>query len=129
MSKQFVLPSLVLVIATLTELANYSFRFTHILSLFFLLGTFIFTLMLGIIGMKRVLEKQKETEKMLAEGKFYRRMSHNLLTPLSIVSTNVQIAKMLPEQAEELLTNSQAEIMKMADMIRSALDDSEVDNK
>jgi len=52
---------------------------------------------------------------------FYHRMSHDLLTPLTRVSTNVQTAKRLPEQAGELLEDAQADIMRMAEMINVAL--------
>jgi signal transduction histidine kinase len=50
-------------------------------------------------------------------------MSHDLLTPLTRVSTNVQTAQRRPELADELLGNSQADIMKMAEMINDALRD------
>jgi signal transduction histidine kinase len=60
----------------------------------------------------------KEAE---AKNDFYYKTSHALLTPLTKVSTKVQLAKMEPEDAAELLTKSQAEIMKMAEMINDAL--------
>ncbi|GHU79778.1 hypothetical protein FACS1894191_3360 [Clostridia bacterium] len=58
-----------------------------------------------------------------AKNDFYHKMSHSLLTPLTKVSTKVQLAKMEPEDAAELLTKAQAEIMKMAEMINDALTD------
>ncbi|GHU61429.1 hypothetical protein AGMMS49983_01130 [Clostridia bacterium] len=64
---------------------------------------------------------RRKSEEAEAKNDFYYKMSHALLTPLTKVSTNVQIAKLKPEQTDELLTKSQAEIMKMADMINAAL--------
>ena len=56
---------------------------------------------------------------------FYHRMAHDLLTPLTIVSTNVQTAQSRPHEADELLTHSQEEIMRMAEMINNALEEGE----
>jgi signal transduction histidine kinase len=66
---------------------------------------------------------KRETEKLAAKTDFYRKMSHDLRTPLTVVSTNIQTARRRPEEAYELLTKSQSEIMKMADMISDALKD------
>jgi signal transduction histidine kinase len=52
-------------------------------------------------------------------------MAHDLLTPLTVVSTSVQVADMIPAKAPALLKKSQEEIMKMAGMINAALDESE----
>ncbi len=49
-AKRFALPAFVLFLSALMEVANYSLRITDVLSLFFLLGTLIFTIMLGVIG-------------------------------------------------------------------------------
>jgi len=68
----------------------------------------------------------KEHEHRLAEETaFYRKMSHSMRTPLTIISTNIQTARRRPEEAGALLEHSQAEIMKMAGMISDALADSE----
>ncbi|GHV55235.1 hypothetical protein FACS1894216_17030 [Synergistales bacterium] len=64
---------------------------------------------------------KRASEEAAAKNAFYCKMSHALLTPLTKISTNVQIARLKPEQADELLTKSQAEIMKIADMINDAL--------
>jgi len=66
--------------------------------------------------------KRREHE-LSAETEFYRKMSHSLRTPLTVVSTSVQVAKNHPDKADELLLQSQSEIMKMAKMIDDALDD------
>jgi hypothetical protein len=66
-------------------------------------------------------ETKRRTEELAAKTDFYHRMSHDLLTPLTIVSTNIQVANMKPETDHERLADSQAEIMKMAGMINSAL--------
>lgn len=123
MAKRFALPTLVLAIAAILEVVNYRLHFTNALSLFFLLGTLLFTLLLGVIGAQYILETHQKLEKLAEKTDFYRQMSHNLRTPLTIVSTNIQTARRRPEEADELLTKSQAEIMKMAEMIDDALKD------
>jgi signal transduction histidine kinase len=70
-------------------------------------------------------EARRKSEELAAETGFYRKMSHALRTPLTIVSTNIQTARRRPEEAFDLLTDSQAEIMKMAAMISDALKDGE----
>jgi signal transduction histidine kinase len=62
--------------------------------------------------------KSKEAE---AKSDFYHRMSHDILTPLTRVSTNIQVANLKPDNAPELLTEAQADIMLMAGMINDAL--------
>jgi signal transduction histidine kinase len=59
----------------------------------------------------------------ISDVEFLNSMSHKLLTPLTKISTNIQVARSRPGEAYELLTKSQEEIMKMAEMINSALDD------
>jgi len=54
---------------------------------------------------------------------FYRVMSHNLRTPLTVISTNIQTARRRPEEASMLLEDSQGVLMEMADTIESALED------
>jgi signal transduction histidine kinase len=65
--------------------------------------------------------KRREAD-LAAKTAFYHKMSHDLLTPLTVVSTSIQVVKVAPEDAE-LLKKSQAEIMKMAEMIHDALRD------
>jgi signal transduction histidine kinase len=122
-AKRFALPTLILAAAAILEVVNYSLRFTHQLSLFFLSGAFVFTLMLGIIGIQYVSDMRRAFDEISAKTDFYRRMSHDLRTPLTKVSTNIQTAKRRPQEAAELLEKSQDEIMKMAAMIDDALSD------
>ena len=70
-------------------------------------------------------EAERREEELARETEFYRKMSHNLRTPLTVVSTSIQVAKSHPEDLDRLLSQSQDEIMKMAKMINDALDDSE----
>ena len=67
-------------------------------------------------------EARWKARELTARTGFYRRMSHDLLTPLTKVSTNVQTARRRPREADALLAKSQDEIMKMADMIGDALE-------
>ena len=68
-------------------------------------------------------ESKRREEALAAKTGFYRKMSHALRTPLTRVSTSIQIAKRKPEMADELLAASQADIMAMAKMIDDGLSD------
>ena len=74
-------------------------------------------------AMKDVEETRAVAQRKTEETEFFRKMSHNLRTPLTKVSTNIQTAKRRPEEAAELLEKSQAEIMNIAAMIDNALQD------
>ncbi len=50
LAKRFLLPITVLAISAALEVANYSLRFTDVLSCIFQIGAVIFTLMIGVIG-------------------------------------------------------------------------------
>jgi signal transduction histidine kinase len=66
-------------------------------------------------------DARRKAKELAAKNDFYHRVAHDLLTPLTKVSTNVQVANMKPETDHERLAKSQAEIMKMAGMINRAL--------
>jgi signal transduction histidine kinase len=66
-------------------------------------------------------DAKRRAEELTAKTDLYHRLSHDLLTPLTVVSTNIQVANMYPETDHERLVKSQAEIMKMAGMINHAL--------
>ena len=68
-------------------------------------------------------EAKRRADESEAKADFYRRMSHQLRTPLTKISTNIQLANMQEDTDHERLTKSQAEIMKIAGMINDALDD------
>lgn len=126
-ARWFALPSLTLMSAALLEYWNYSARFTDVLSLLLLTGTLLFALMLGMIGIwnARKLMKEAETAKDAAKKlAFMHQMSHDLLTPLTRVSTNVQMAGFAPETAGERLAEAQADVMAIAGMVNRALADS-----
>jgi signal transduction histidine kinase len=78
-----------------------------------------------ITTVQEIEEAKAEQRRLAAETDFYKKMSHRLLTPLTIVSTNIQVAQSRPHEADVLLTESQDEIMKMSDMINSALSEKE----
>jgi signal transduction histidine kinase len=65
---------------------------------------------------------KREAEELSRQTEFYRRMSHKLRTPLTKISTNIQMANRREETDHERLTKSQDEIMRIADMINKALD-------
>jgi signal transduction histidine kinase len=73
-------------------------------------------------------ETKRREESLAAHNDFYYKTSHALLTPLTKVSTNVQIVKIKPELMDKFLTESQEEIMKMAEMINKALEDKDAGN-
>jgi signal transduction histidine kinase len=66
-------------------------------------------------------ESRQKAEMLAAKTDFYHRIAHDLLTPLTVVSTNVQRVEKHPEEAIELMRESQEEIMRMAKMINNAL--------
>jgi len=72
---------------------------------------------------------RRKVRELAAATDFYHRMAHDLLTPLTIVSTNVQIANKKPEEAPRLLQDAQQEIMTMAEMINNALDKAAEEDK
>jgi signal transduction histidine kinase len=67
-------------------------------------------------------ETKRREEELAAKTEFYRKMSHNIRTPLTIISTNIQIANRNAETDHERLKKSQDEIMRIADMIDAALE-------
>ncbi len=62
LARQFVLPSLILLVASVLDYINYALRITQLLSLFYMTGTLIFTFMLGVIGMRYTRTIMKEAE-------------------------------------------------------------------
>jgi hypothetical protein len=54
-------------------------------------------------AMRKYADAKRETEKLAAKTDFYRRMSHQLRTPLTVISTGVQVALRRPDEAPELL--------------------------
>lgn len=123
-AKQFALPTFVIAVASILEVVNYGIRFTNILSLLFLSGTMIFTLMLGIIGIRHVVETRRAFEEASAKNDFYHRMAHDVLTPLTRVSSNVQMSVYSPETAGERLAEAQEDVMLIAEMVNKAISES-----
>jgi signal transduction histidine kinase len=78
---------------------------------------FCFALVLSI----EYAETERREEELTRKTDFYRRMAHDLLTPLTKVSTNIQIAGLQDETDHERLEKSQEEIMRIAAMINDAL--------
>ena len=59
------------------------------------------------------------------EVDFYRRMAHELLTPLTKVSVGIQESIKFPQETTANLKEAQAEIMAISNKINNALDESE----
>jgi len=93
--------------------------FHDVLASYYITCVIIYCLMLS----RSYVETKASEEELQLKTKFYRRVSHKLRTPLTVISTSIQTAKRRPEKAEELLTISQAKIMEMAEMIEDALKD------
>jgi len=68
-------------------------------------------------------ETKRREEELSRKTDFFRRMNHNLRTPLTVVSTNIQTAQRRPDEVGELLEESQSVIMNMASIIDNALED------
>ena len=71
-------------------------------------------------------ETKRREEELTAQTDFYRKMSHNIRTPLTKISTNIQIANRHEQTDHERLEKSQDEIMRIADMIDAALESGEL---
>jgi hypothetical protein len=67
--------------------------------------------------------KRREKE-LAAKTDFYHRMSHDMLTPLARVSSNVQMAGFMPEKSGERLAEANADVMLIAEMVNKALSES-----
>ncbi|GHT02259.1 hypothetical protein AGMMS50276_32060 [Synergistales bacterium] len=70
-------------------------------------------------------EAWRKAEESAAKNDFYHRMSHDILTPLTRISTSVQVAKRIPENISELLTEAQDDVMLIAGMVNEALESGE----
>ena len=70
-----------------------------------------------------------EAEEKAAEADFYKKMSHQLLTPLTVVSTNIQTIRLRPDDTEKLISKSQDKIMEMSAMINAALSENAEDEE
>jgi signal transduction histidine kinase len=68
-------------------------------------------------------ETKRREEELAAKADFYHELANDLLTPLTRVSTSIQVADMMPDEAAEILKGSQEDIMTMADMINKALEE------
>ncbi|GHV36901.1 hypothetical protein FACS1894187_12380 [Synergistales bacterium] len=68
---------------------------------------------------------KRASEEAAAKNDFYHKMSHDILTPLTRVSTNVQMSVISPETANERLREAQADVMLIAGMVNKALFESE----
>jgi signal transduction histidine kinase len=102
--------------------AGISFIFIRIL----IYGALLLTCYLLETSLRQVMkykDAKRKADELTAKTEFYHRMAHELLTPLTRVSTCVQTARTRPEEADELLTMSQTEIMDMAEMIKNALEE------
>jgi signal transduction histidine kinase len=74
-------------------------------------------------------EARRRARELAVREAFFHKMAHDMLTPLTIVSTGVQVAKMRPDKADGLLTRAQSEIMKIAEMVNEALEEAEGDGE
>lgn len=123
-AKRFSRPFGILFCGALLEYWNYTARFTQILSMFLMASALLFTIFLGSIGMVIVREKFREIEesrRAVEKLHFYRKMSHDLRTPLTRISTNIQIANLSGQTDHQRLGKSQEEIMRISEMIDAAL--------
>jgi len=69
-------------------------------------------------------EAKKHEEELIRKTDFYRKMSHDMQTPLTVVSTNIQTALRRPEEAQSLLSQSQDVIMQLADTVTDVIRES-----
>ncbi len=107
-AKKFTLPSLILLLASIIEYINYSVRFTNVLSLFFMMGTLLFTIGLGVIALqysRDTLREVEEKKRLAVENAALERMnklktdlmitiSHEARTPLAVLASYAGLVSM-----------------------------------
>lgn len=123
-AKHFALPSLILILVAIFEYLNYSLRLTNLLSLFYLSGTLIFVFILGMIAVwnaRKLVKEAEESRRAAKKLALMRQMSHDMLTPLTRVSTNIQMAALEPETAGERLASAQTDVMSIAETVNDVL--------
>jgi signal transduction histidine kinase len=112
--------------------AGMTYYFPPVIFLFIgIMSFFVYVILLRILDSmekkarfeREAEEAKRKVDELAAKTEFYHRMAHELLTPLTRVSTCVQTARKMPLEADELLTVSQAEIMEMAKIIKNALEE------
>ncbi|MDR1019989.1 MAG: hypothetical protein LBL73_04440 [Synergistaceae bacterium] len=118
-------PYLALYLVSLVFLAAWA-PLAHILfdSAFFIAtlpGNVFLMLSQFVMLSREYYDARRRARDLAARTDLYHRLSHDLLTPLTKVSTNIQVANMYPETDHGRLAKSQDEIMKMAGMINRAL--------
>ncbi len=139
-AKKFALPAFILFGASVIEYVNYSARFTNVLSLFFMVGTLLFTLGLGIIALqysRDTLKEAEEKKRLAAENAALERMnqlktdlmstiSHEARTPLAVlasyaglVSMELQAKGENDEQISQDLDKIAFEAKRVAELIDS----------
>ncbi|MCL1904353.1 MAG: hypothetical protein FWF94_08040 [Oscillospiraceae bacterium] len=79
------------------------------------------SILVNMYIIRKYAETKREAEELAAKTDFYHQMAHDILTPLTRVSTCVQSANQFPEDAPELLIKAQADIMGMAKTINDTL--------
>ncbi|MDR3360092.1 MAG: hypothetical protein LBO20_05505, partial [Bifidobacteriaceae bacterium] len=77
-----------------------------------------YMIVLNLGAERAAVELDREVERV----GFYRQLSHDLRTPLTRLSTNIQVAGLAGEVDRERLRQSQDEVMRMASMLDSALE-------
>ncbi|MDR0514484.1 MAG: hypothetical protein LBG81_04915 [Coriobacteriaceae bacterium] len=83
----------------------------------------------GMVVVLNYVEIERHEKELRAQNSFYYRMAHDLMTPITKVSTNIQIANMSHETDHERLTRSQEEIMGMKRLLDLALNDNREDDE
>ena len=123
-------------LAAVNDLIQYSLpvfmEFYDIISVGMLMFVFInmIALTIGFTKTERELDEAKRHEEELAaKTDFYHHMAHDLLTPLTRISTNIQVASMEEETDRERLRESQKDIMLIKDMVQNALSEGRKDGE
>ncbi|MDR3360093.1 MAG: hypothetical protein LBO20_05510 [Bifidobacteriaceae bacterium] len=74
-----------------------------------------------MLSMGYAAAKRREAE-LLAANRLYLRVSHELMTPITVVSTNIQVANLAEATDHARLEDSQAEIIRMKEMVERILE-------
>jgi len=84
----------------------------------------IIAIVFSLLFINKYADTKNKAEELARKTEFYHRMAHDIITPLSRISTNIQVADIKNETDHKRLTDSQNDIMMIKDMITNALSDS-----
>jgi len=87
----------------------------------------IVAIVISLFFINKYVDTKNKAEELARKTDFYHRMAHDIITPLTRISTNIQVADTKNETDHKRLTESQNDIMLIKNMVNNALSDSRKD--